>query len=232
MTLTFNQLSFVDLTHSLTPSIPHWSGHCGFQPTILSDYDDSSTDTKFRLHSINMRAGIGTHMDAPLHCIPEATDIADITLKQLIAPCIVIDVSAKADETYQVTTDDIHHFEKQHGVITKNALVIIRTGWDKFWSTPEKYRNQLRFPTISLQAAELLLEREMVGLGIDTLSPDTEASGFPVHRLVLGANKYIIENVANADLLPVVGACAIALPLKIQGGTESPIRLIAAMDKK
>lgn len=64
-------------------------------------------------------------------------------------------------------------------------------------------------------------------LGIDTLSPDNEVDGFPVHRLVLGSGKYIIENVANAGLMPPVGAYTFALPIKIQDGAESPIRLVA-----
>lgn len=71
-----------------------------------------------------------------------------------------------------------------------------------------------------------------MGLGIDTLSPDTRDSGFPVHQLVLGAGKYIIENIANAKKLPTTGCCIIALPIKIQHGTESPIRLVGIRSKE
>ncbi len=96
----------------------------------------------------------------------------------------------------------------------------------KRWHTPEKYRNQLQFPSISIEAALLLLERKIVGLGIDTLSPDTPSSGYPVHQAILGAGLYLVENVANAHLLPTVGAFSLALPLSIQGGTESPMRFV------
>jgi kynurenine formamidase len=154
-------------------------------------------------------------------------DIASIPLEQLIAPCIVIDVSARAHENYRVTPDDIRHFETTYGPINKKSFVIIYTAWDKFWNNKDEYRNNLIFPTISSEATELLLERDIVGLGIDTLSPDNEADGFPVHRLVLGSGKYIIENIANAGLMPPVGAYTFALPIKIQDGAESPIRLIA-----
>lgn len=227
--LDLKNISFVDLTHPLSSSIPHWSGGCGFKHKITLDYDDCNIATKFRVQSIEMSAGVGTHMDAPAHCFSGATDIANIPLEQLIRPCVVIDVSAKRNENYCMTIDDIRHFESIHGTITKNAFVIIYTGWSQFWHTPEKYRNNLVFPTISVQAAELLLDRDVAGLGIDTLSPDAEIDEFPVHRLVLGAGKYIIENVANAALVPSVGAYTIALPLKIEEGTESPIRLIAAI---
>lgn len=227
----FSHLSFIDLTHALSPSIPNWDGGCGFQHTVTTEYYDCTGDTKFRVQKLEMAAGIGTHIDAPAHCISGATDIANIPLEQLIAPCVMIDVSKKAHESYRVTIDDIFEFESNYGEISKGSFIIIRTGWDKFWNDPSKYRNNLLFPTISLEAATLLLERDMVGLGIDTLSPDNETDGFSVHRLVLGTGKYIIENIANAGALPPVGAHTFALPLKIQDGTESPIRLIAGIYK-
>jgi kynurenine formamidase len=99
-------------------------------------------------------------------------------------------------------------------------------GWDSVLNVPEKYRNNHVFPSISKEAASLLLERQIVGVGIDTLSPDRPEDGFPVHHLILEADKYIIENIANASKLPPVGAYTFALPLKIQGGTEAPLRLV------
>lgn len=229
MQVNLADLLFIDLTHSLSPTIPTWDGGCGFKHSITLDYDDCKDQTKFRVHSIEMFSGVGTHMDAPLHCLPGAMDIASIPLNQLIAPCVVINVSSKANENYSVTTDDIQQFESQYGSINKGSFVIIYTGWDNFWKNPEKYRNNLIFPTISVQAAELLLKRDIVGLGIDTLSPDSEKDGFPIHRLLLNEGKYIIENIANASKMPATGASTIALPIKIQNGTEAPIRLIAAI---
>ncbi len=225
--LDIKNLKCIDLTHTLSPNIPHWSGSCGFSLKSVCDYSDSTQGTAFRVQSIEMSAGIGTHMDAPAHCIPGGADIARLPIEQLIASCVVIDVSAKAHESYQIIADDIQDFEEKYGDISKNSFVIFRTGWDQFWNAPEKYRNHLRFPTISAQAAEWLLLREIVGLGIDTLSPDNGADGFPVHELILGAGKYIVENVANAGLIPPVGAYTVALPIKIGKGTEAPIRLVA-----
>ncbi len=64
-------------------------------------------------------------------------------------------------------------------------------------------------------------------VGIDTLSPDNPKNDFPVHKLILEAGKYIIENVANTNLLPTNGSIICALPIKIKEGTEAPIRLVA-----
>ena len=77
----------------------------------------------------------------------------------------------------------------------------------------------------------LLLKRNIAGLGIDTLSPDTPQSGYPVHQALLGEGKYIIENVANAIQLPPIGSFSLALPILTIGGTEAPIRLVAFVKK-
>lgn len=227
----FASMSFpfhlIDLTHTLTPDIPSWHGHCGFQHQIKSDYGNGSI--KFRTQELQLDAGIGTHMDAPLHCIPRAKCIADLTLSDLAAPCVVIDVSAKAHESYLVTAQDIYEFESKNGHIPPKAFVIIYTGWDQFWSNSNKYRNNLMFPSVSSDAVLALLQKDIVGLGIDTLSPDRGDSGFPVHQLLLENGKYIVENIANAGSLPAMGAYSLALPLKIKDCTESPIRLIACL---
>jgi kynurenine formamidase len=221
-----NACTFVDLTHTLMPKIPSWGGTCGFEHVIAHDYDAHTVDVKFRTHHITMQVGMGTHMDAPVHCIPGGLSIADLPLEKLIAPCVMIDVSSQAHEAYSLSVQDIETFEMQHGVIAPGCLVIIYTGWDRFWPTSERYRNNLAFPSIHKDTAAMLLEKGIVGLGIDTLSPDRPESGFPVHQLVLGAGKYIIENIANAAKLPPVGAYTLALPIKIQDGTEAPVRLV------
>ncbi len=224
-------MKMYDLTHTLSPEIPHWNGGCGFQFQTILDYADCAEAVKFRVQKLDMFSGIGTHVDAPLHCIQGGKSIADIPLEDLIAPCIVIDVTKKAHEKYSATVDDVGEFENQYGRIASGTFVILRTGWEKHWHTPEKYRNNLIFPSFSKEAVEVLLNRNIIGIGIDTLSPDRADDGFPVHQLILGAGKYIIENIANADSLPAVGAYVIALPIKIQNGTEAPIRLIGFTDK-
>jgi kynurenine formamidase len=224
--LDLTKVQLIDLTHSLTADAPTWDLTCGFHCNITTDYADSTIPVKFRVQQLTLPAGTGTHMDAPAHCFSGATTISDIPLNQLILPCVRIDVSQHADENYVISVADIEHFEHQYGAVPKHSLVIFYTGWDRFWDQPEQYRNNLQFPSVSAAAAELLLTREITGLGIDTLSPDCGHSQFPVHRLLLGANKYIIENVANAAQLSPNGAYAIALPIKLAEGTEAPIRLV------
>lgn len=227
--MDFNKLKLIDLTYSLSEEISNWNGNCGFQHHLHQDYQHCAGDTKFRVHKINMNAGIGTHMDAPAHCIPGGKSIADIALENLFVPCVVIDIPVSAPDDYKLSSQDIVNFEKTHTQIAKNSLVIVRTGWGKYWNNPAKYRNDLIFPTLSAAAAEMLLERDVAGIGIDTLSPDNINSDFPVHKIMLGAGKYIIENIANAQLLPASGFLICALPIKIKDGTEAPMRLVGIL---
>ncbi len=217
----------IDLTHPLSPDIASWNGGCGFAHSIKLDYADCKTPVKFRVQQIKMHAGIGTHMDAPSHCIAGGASIADLKVTDLIVPCIKISVADKAHAEYKITAADVHAWEAQWGQIVAGTFVVFHTGWDQYWHTPEQYRNQHIFPCIAEDAAELLLVRNIAGLGIDTLSPDRPDLGFIVHEKILGAGKYIVENIANASTLPEIGNYIFALPLPIVEGTEAPMRLLA-----
>ncbi len=232
-TLSLDDFVFVDLTHTLSPTVPHWGVDVGFKYNArLIQSAESAGEMKFRVQRLEMSAGIGTHMDAPSHCYEDAAAINDIPLQALITVCRVIDVSKHAHENYSVTVDDISSFEEKYGTIPEGAFVIIYTGWDQRWDQPEKYRNEKIFPNISVEAAKLLLSRNIVGMGIDTLSPDAFGSDFPVHQLMLSAGKYIIENVANAKQLDPSDSYVFALPMKIMDGTEAPVRLIGMNRRK
>lgn len=223
-----NDFIRIDLTHQLLPSMPSWSGSCGFNAEIKSDYANAAAEeTGFRIQQIKMHAGIGTHIDAPAHCFAGAKTVAQLSLDHLITHCIMIDVSHQATETFSVSPTDITMFEQQYGRITKNSFVVFYSGWDTYWSTPERYCNHYHFPSIGRDAIALLLERDIAGVGIDTLSPDRPSDGFPVHEQMLGAGKYIVENIANARSLPPTGSYSFVLPINFAEGAEAPVRAIA-----
>lgn len=92
----------IELTHTLDENAPAWEEHCGFSSSIILDYADCTSEPPFRVQHLTMPAGMGTHMDAPAHCCPDGLSIEQIPLSQLVAPCVVIDVSHKADEFYSV----------------------------------------------------------------------------------------------------------------------------------
>lgn len=217
----------VDLTHTLDPNIPTWTGSCGFEHILKQDYHQAKTTPGFRVQQIKMHASAGTHIDAPSHCMPGERDVSQISLEDLCVPCIVINVAPLvATGDYTLPFSIIKQFEQQYRPQWKRSLVLIHTGWQKHWYDKERYTNNHVFPSISDEVGQYLAYHEIVGLGIDTLSPDKPQDGFPVHVAILGSGGYIIENICNADQMPVVGGYAIVAPIKTKEGAEAPVRLI------
>ena len=219
-----------DLTHALYPSIPSWDGSCGFRLETNTDYADCQEPYLFKTQTVTSRAGMGTHIDAPAHCFPGAVTIDRLPLENLIVDCFVLKVNPELNERFVLTAADVLKFEKQHGTILPRSFIIVSTGWSKFWCEPEKYRNNLQFPSIEETAAALFVERGIVGLGTDTLSADAGGQRYPVHQQILGSGRYLVENIANAEQLPATGAKIYVLPIKIAEGTEAPIRLLATVE--
>ena len=106
-------MKYIDLTHTLSSNIPSWNGSCGVYNEIKLDYQDCKSDIKFRVQQIKMHAGIGTHMDAPAHCVPGGSTIENIGLEQLILPYIKIDVSNNITEKYRLSVDELEKYKEQ-----------------------------------------------------------------------------------------------------------------------
>ena len=223
-------MKIIDLTHTLENKIPTWDGTYNFELSIDTDYKDCTIPDLFRTNKIKCGAGIGTHIDAPAHVREGGRTIDKLTTDELVASCIVIDVSREADVNYIIMPDVILKFEKEHGVIPKKSFVIFYTAWSRYWEDRDRYRNNYKFPSVHEDTAKILLERDIVGLGIDTLSADVGLDGFGVHRIILGGDKYLLENIVNADKLPSVGAKVFIMPMKIKDATEAPVRIFAVVD--
>lgn len=183
----------------------------------------------------------GTHLDAPLHFAEGKQAADEIPLAKLVGPAVVIDIAEACAKNpdYRLTVEDITGWEKRHGRLPDKSILLIRTGWGRYWGDRKKYLGtdrpgdtaNLHFPGISREAAGFLAnQRRIDGVGIDTASLDHGPSkDFIAHRLLNGANIYGLENVANLERLPAKGATVIALPMKIRGGTGGPTRIIAIL---
>ena len=181
----------------------------------------------------------GTHLDAPIHFAEGKQFNHEIPLERLVAPAVVIDVSAQAqrDPDYRLTVADVTAFEQRHGRIAAGTIVLLRTGWSKRWPDRKAYfgddtpgdASKLHFPSYGEAAARLLVdERKVAALGADVASIDYgPSSDFVVHRIAAAANVPGFENLTNLDQLPARGAIVVALPMKIEGGSGGPLRAIA-----
>lgn len=220
--MLFDNYTIIDLTHTLIPNAPTWHNNPGF---------------RFQNDEIVMMVNTGTHIDAPALFINGAETAAEIPLKQLLLPACVLDVSKKTDANYQIAAEDVHHYEASHGKIPPGSIAIGCTGWSARWPDSKKYRNadnsgRTHFPTFSFGAIELLFERKIAAIGIDTLALEPLFSTFPGHKLLLNGGKYIIENLANCQKLPPKGAYVITLPMKIPEASEAPARVIGLIPNK
>src|SRR5262245_30884913 len=220
----------VDLTHPMHDEMAYWPGGVPFKKTLLVDYRQG-----YLLHKFEMGENTGTHVDAPAHLVQGRKTIDQLALSELIVPAVVIDVKDKAlaNPEYQLSTGDVEAWEAKHGKIPAGSLVVLNTGWHKRFNEPKRYVNMdadkvMRFPGFGPDSAKLLIERNVAGIGIDTLSIDFGASkDFQAHRIVLAANKYQIENLANLDALPPTGATVFVGVLPVRGGSQAQARIVA-----
>lgn len=217
----FSSFKVIDLSHEISPDVPTWTGSCGFQADIKMDYPEG-----LRVQKLHLHAGISTHMDAPSHFYPQGASLSELDLSQFIVPIYVITKKIDQLNTF-IDEDDVENFLAENGEPEEGSFIAFNTGWSHKFNDPKEYRADLKFPGVATNAVERFMDYSICGIGIDTLSPDGSNPTHPVHHLVLSKGLYIIENLNGLDLLPAKGAYMIALPLKIKGGTEGPVRAIA-----
>ena len=224
----------VDLSYAISDKLVPWPGdEKVFEAKVNATVEKNGYFTR----SFWMLEHYGTHLDAPAHFPPGKTTVDQIPAKQLFGPAVVLDVRADGakDADYQLPPARVEDWEKHHGRVPEGAIVLLRTGWASRWPDAKKYRNQdaqgkMHFPGFSVEAAKLLIDRKVSGLGCDTMSIDYGASeDFAVHHLALGAGLYHLENLADLSALPENGAFLIAAPIKLEGGSGGPVRVFALL---
>ncbi len=231
----------VDLSYGYDEETLYWpTSPSAFEKKELA-YGTTEGGYFYASNSICTPEHGGTHLDAPIHFTEGAQTVDEIPLRRLIAPAVVIDISRQASEDpdYRLRREDVEAWEERHGLVPEGAVVLLLTGWGRFWSDRKAYfgddtpgdASDLHFPSYGREAAELLVTERRVGvLGVDTASidygPSTE---FWVHRIAGEANVPGLENVARLEELPATGAWVVALPMKITAGSGGPVRIAALL---
>lgn len=231
--------SMVDLTHSFDEDTIYWPTEKDFEhdAAFVGVTDGGWYYSAFSLHTAEHG---GTHMDAPIHFSEGKWAADEVPLSSLITPVVVIDVSAQSADNpdYRLSVEVIEQWEREHGRIPERATVLMNTGFAQYWPDRERYMGTakrgaegvaaLHFPGFSADAATFLMEkRGIVAVGLDTPSIDFgQSKDFIVHQLLFENNVIGLENLANLNVLPAVGAYLIALPMKIRGGSGGPLRAV------
>lgn len=230
----------VDLTHPFDAETIFWPTEKGF---VLEKEFAGVTDEGYYYAANEFCTAEhgGTHIDAPLHFNAEGQSVDAIALETLIGPAVVVDVSARAsaDRDYQVTVADFLDWEREHGLVPRGAIVLVRTGFGRLWPDRVRYMGtsergkdavaKLHFPGLHPEAAAwLVTARAIKAVGLDTPSIDYgQSTGFESHVTLFARQVPAFENVANLDQLPATGFTVVALPMKIRGGSGGPLRIVA-----
>lgn len=224
--------TILDLSHVITADFPMFPGANGPVFETLKSIEQDG----YYGQQVTMWEHTGTHMDAPGHFIAGGATAELLPVERLVAPLAVIDISerAAADPDAQLMPDDVLAWEQANGPLPAGALVAMRSGWDVRVGDPAAYLNAdgdgvLHFPGIHPDTSAFLIEeRDITGVGVDTISIDFGASAdFGTHLTVLGAGKYGLESLAGLAGAPAAGAMLIVGGPKHAAASGGPSRVFA-----
>lgn len=235
-----SRFKIIDLSYAYGEDTVFWPTA---EPFLLEKGPEGMTEGGYFYNANNFRMAEhgGTHLDAPYHFYQGRLKVGDIAVDQLVGSAVVVDVSEKcrANRDYLATVEDFQAWEAANGAIAQGAIVLIRTGFGRFWPDAEQYLGtarrgaeavaELHFPGLDAPAAKWLAEERAIrAVGIDTASIDYgQSSDYRSHVVLAENNIPIFENVANMHQLPTTGFQVVALPMKIAQGSGAPLRIIA-----
>lgn len=230
---------WIDLTHPFNEESIYWPTAETFTQTkVFAGHTDG--DYYYSAYNFAAAEHGGTHMDSPVHFAEGGFTSDQVPVDQMIGTGVVIDVSAKAANNvdYLVTPADIEAFEAEHGEIPVGAIVLLNTGRAVLYPDRVAYMGtdergegavpKLHFPGLSAEGAALLVARQIGAVGIDTPSIDYgQSTDFAAHVELMTNNIPAFENVGDMSALPPRGSMIVALPMKIEGGSGGPLRIVA-----
>lgn len=230
----------IDLSHSFDAQTIYWPTEDGFK---FEKGPDGVTPQGYYYAANRFCAPEhgGTHIDAPKHFAVNSNTVDQIPLEQLMGNAILVDVTkqCEANRDYLISVDDLNSWEKQHGQIPNGAIVLLRTGFAKYWPDRVKYMGtdergagavaKLHFPGLSPDTSRwLTTNRTIKAIGLDTPSIDYgQSTLFESHQILFAKNIPAFENLGDMTALPATGFTVIAMPMKIGGGSGGPLRVAA-----
>jgi kynurenine formamidase len=236
---SIHDATFVDLTHSFSPTIPHWKG---IEPaTVVSPYTIERDG--FHIEVFTHAGQWGTHVDPPAHFHRGLKTIDQIDPQEFLLRLVVIDVHEKVERNpdYVVTLDDVKDWELRHGAIPEGAFVALRTDWSKRWPNQQAMQNTDaqgidHYPGWSRPVLEFLYEtRKIAASGHETTDTDpglaTSKDDYSLESYVLGTNHFQIELLNSLDKVPEAGALVLVAFPKPEAGSGFPARVVAILPK-
>lgn len=226
----------LDLTYAFGPDTLYWPTAATF---ARKDTFRGRTEAGFYYSAGDYAASEhgGTHLDAPVHFAAAGRPADRLPAERFIGPAWVLDARAACarDPDHLVGPADFAAQVKTSGEPPAGAILLLLTGWGRYWPARKAYlgddrpgrTDALSFPGLDPELAQRLAARGVRAVGIDTASIDRGRSKlFESHQVLGAADIPVFENVACLDALPPTGAWVVAAPMKIQGGTGGPTRIL------
>jgi kynurenine formamidase len=245
--LRTGRVEVIDLTAPLSERTPvlvlpePFANTSRFRLAELSRYDERGPGWYW--NDIQTGEHTGTHLDAPVHWVT-GRDGGDVSaFARMLAPAAVLDLSAAAagDPDFLLQVAHVRAWTEEHGPLPDGGWLLYRTGWDARAHDQAEFLNAddtgPHTPGVSVECARWLAEETaLAGLGVETVGTDAGAAhsfepAFPCHSFLLGAGKYGLTQLRNLDLLPPTGAVLVVAPLPIVGGSGSPTRALALVER-
>jgi kynurenine formamidase len=239
------RIEIVDLTAPLRSSTPvlrlpePFANTIPFRLAEISRYDDRGP--AWYWNDIHTGEHTGTHFDAPVHWVTarDGEDVSQVAPAKLVAPAVVLDFAARVaeDPDFLLEVEHVRAWQDEHGALPDGGWLLYRTGWDTRSDDQADFLNGGHTPGISVECAKWLAEdTSILGIGVETVGTDAGAAhsfepAFPCHSYVLGAGRYGLTQLQNLAALPPTGAVLFTGPLPIVGGSGSPTRVLALVER-
>ena len=240
--LGWEQSRLIDLTHAFGSDTIVWPTEQNFH-LVVQQAGETPDGYYYASNRLEMAEHGGIHIDAPIHFAKGGQTLDQVPIERLVGAGIRIGVSAQCADSrdYLITIQDFERWETVHGLIPNGTIVLLDTGFARFWPSRQQYLGTelrgpegvrvLHFPGLHPEvAAWLVRERQAKAVGIDTASIDYgQSTTFETHVALLSHNVPVFENLSDLHDLPDHGFDVIALPMKISGSTGGPLRVIAVL---
>lgn len=174
---------------------------------VVQDFDTSPA----RESRIDLDVHTGTHVDSPLHMLPEGGTMEVLSLETLVGEARVLDLSHVEDG---VTAADLEKFNVQAG-----EFLLLKTRN----SASEEF--DFEFIFLKEDGAKYLAEKRVRGVGIDGLGIERSQPGHPTHKTLFHSDVVIIEGLRLQEV-PEGTYFMVAAPIKLMETEAAPARVL------
>ncbi|MGI5859627.1 MAG: cyclase family protein [Tepidanaerobacteraceae bacterium] len=210
-------MKIIDLSHPYKMGMTQFPGTPPIDVKQIAQIDEGG----FRVTDFHSIVHVGTHCDAPAHCVKGAKTMDQIPLDDFIGYAVIVDVCI--DDVKEIKPDVLNGYDIKPG-----EIVLIRTGYSKYWGKPEYVNNS---PYFSKVMASSLADLKIKAVGIDFLSPDkVDDTASPAHKILMNNNVHIVENLTNLDEINKPRVFFSAAPVLIDKADGGFTRAYAILD--